>query len=218
MENNYAIAIFNKEEDYIVKPFFSNIPKIEKLIIISDKNSIDDEKKRILLDFLNTVNIKYDFIYLNDITNFFQVYFIVSIISLNEGNPVWVNASCGSGIGMAALTLHAVKNNIKIILYEKESNRTSIVDIKKLQKINLFDLRYLNIIKELNKGNNTISMLAKSLNIDKSVVSRRLANLLSIEIIKKIDNPKKIKPYIFCLTEFGKLILEISNWNTASLY
>ena len=210
MENKYAIAIFNKEEDYIVKPFFSNIPKIERLIIISNKNSVDEETKRKLIDFLDTVGVVYDFIYLDDITNFFQVYFTVRVLCVKEGQPVWVNASCGSGIGMAALALHAIKHNIKMVLYEKESDKTVLVDIKKLQRINIFDLRYLNTIKEIANGNNTISKLSNSLNIDKSLVFRRLKNLISVEIVKKLDNEKKIKPCIYSLTEFGEFILKIS--------
>jgi predicted transcriptional regulator len=209
MEHRYAITIFNKEGDYIIKPFFSNIPKIDKLIIISNKDSSDGGLKRKLVDFLETVNVTADFVYVDDITNFFQTFFTVKVLCIQEGPPTWVNVSCGSGIGMTALTIHAIKHNIQMIVYEKDSGKTAIVDVKKLQKINIFDPRYLNIIKDIATGKNTITKLAISNDIDKSLVSRRLKNLISIEIVKKLDDEKKIKPCIFSLTEFGKSILQI---------
>ncbi|MCL4339735.1 MAG: hypothetical protein M1388_01235 [Thaumarchaeota archaeon] len=209
MEYRYAITIFNKEGDYIIKPFFSNIPKIDKLVIISNKDSSDGGLKRKLVDFLEAINVTADFVYVDDITNFFQTFFTVKVLCIQEGLPTWVNVSCGSGIGMTALTIHAIKHNIQMIVYEKDSGKTAIVDAKKLQKVNIFDPRYLNIIKDIAAGKNTITKLAISNDIDKSLVSRRLKNLMSIEIVKKLDDEKKIRPCIFSLTEFGKSILQI---------
>ncbi|MGC8630056.1 MAG: hypothetical protein ACP5RY_05160 [Thermoplasmata archaeon] len=208
MENGYAIALFNREEDYILKPFFSNIPKINKLVIISNKDSNNEESKRKLVDFLNTINVTAEFVYLDDITNFFQTFFTVKVLCIQEGPPAWVNVSCGSGIGMVALTIQAIKHNIQVILYEKDDDKTVIVDVKKLQKINIFDPRYLNLINDIATGKNTITKLAISNNIDKSLVSRRLKNLMALEIIKKVSDGNKIKPCIFSLTEFGKSILQ----------
>ncbi|MDG6930708.1 MAG: hypothetical protein JRN10_05655 [Nitrososphaerota archaeon] len=209
MEYRYAITIFNKEGDYIIKPFFSNIPKIDKLVIISNKDSSDGGLKRKLVDFLEAINVTADFVYVDDITNFFQTFFTVKVLCIQEGLPTWVNVSCGSGIGMTALTIHAIKHNIQMIVYEKDSGKTAIVDAKKLQKVNIFDPRYLNIIKDIAAGKNTITKLAISNDIDKSLVSRRLKNLMSIEIVKKLDDEKKIRPSVFSLTEFGKSILQI---------
>lgn len=209
MEYRYAITIFNKEGDYIIKPFFSNIPKIDKLVIISNKDSSDGGLKRKLVDFLEAINVTADFVYVDDITNFFQTFFTVKVLCIQEGLPTWVNVSCGSGIGMTALTIHAIKHNIQMIVYEKDSGKTAIVDAKKLQKVNIFDPRYLNIIKDIAAGKNTITKLAISNDIDKSLVSRRLKNLMSIEIVKKLDDEKKIRPCMFSLTEFGKSILQI---------
>ncbi|MEM0161329.1 MAG: DUF6293 family protein [Thermoplasmata archaeon] len=207
MEKGYAIALFNREEDYIIKPFLSNVPKIDKLIIIANKNSEHEESKRRLINFLDEINIAFKFVYVNDITNFFQTFFTVRALCMQEGPPVWVNASCGSGIGMAALAIHAIKHNVKMVVFEKDEDRTAVVDVKKLQKINILDHRYLNIMKNIANGKNTISKLAYANNIDKSSVSRYIKNLISMEIVKKLNEDNKNKPYIFCLTEFGKTLL-----------
>ncbi len=207
MENGYAIALFNKEEDYIIKPFLSNVPKIDRLIIIANKDSEHEESKKRLINFLDEINIVSTFVYVNDITNFFQTFFTVRVLCMQEGLPVWVNASCGSGIGMAALAIHAVKHNVKMVVYEKDEDKTAVVDVKKLQKINILDQRYLNIMKDIENGKNTISKLAYANNIDKSLVCRRIKNLISMEIVKKLNEDNRNKPYIYSLTEFGKTLL-----------
>ncbi len=207
MENGYAIALFNKEEDYIIKPFLSNVPKIDRLIIIANKDSEHEESKKRLINFLDEINIVSTFVYVNDITNFFQTFFTVKVLCMQEGPPVWVNASCGSGIGMAALAIHAVKHNVKMVVYEKDEDKTAVVDVKKLQKINILDQRYLNIMKDIENGKNTISKLAYANNIDKSLVCRRIKNLISMEIVKKLNEDNRNKPYIYSLTEFGKTLL-----------
>jgi DNA-binding MarR family transcriptional regulator len=208
MENTYAIALFNKEEDYIIKPFLSNVPKIDKLVIISNKNSEYEELKRRMVDFFDVINVVTDFVYVDDITNFFQTFFTVRALCMQEGSPAWVNISCGSGIGMIALAIHALKRDIKMVVYEKESDKTVIVDSKKLQKINIFDPRYFNLLVDIANGKNTISKLAESNNIDKSLVSRRIKNMMEMEIVKKLIDGKGNKPCILTLTEFGKSILQ----------
>jgi len=203
----YAIAIFNNEEEYIIKPFLSNPPKVSKLILICNKNSEHEESKERIVDFLNMINVTAEFIYVDDITNFFQTFFTVRGLCMREGPPSWVNISCGSGIGMAALAVHAVKNNISVVAYESNKDKTVIVNLKKLQKINIFDQRYFKLMEDLANGKDTIKQLAESNRIDKSTVSRRLRGLYSMEVINKMSDERRSRPYKFALSEFGKSLL-----------
>ncbi|MGC8562737.1 MAG: hypothetical protein ACP5NO_06035, partial [Thermoplasmata archaeon] len=168
MESSYAITIFNKEEDYLIKPFLSDVPKVDRLIIILNKNSSYDQLESKIREFLDLVNTKIDLIYVNDITNFFQILFAVKSICAQRGLPSWVNISCGSGIGMAALAIYAVERNISMVIYERETNRTTVVSPKKVYRMDIFDPVYFNLIKDIASGKNTIRQLATSNGIDKS--------------------------------------------------
>lgn len=206
MEDDYGVCIFNKEEEYIIKPFFSNIPKIKKLYIITDKKSDLEIPRRKIVDFLEEINIVPVFIYVNDITNFFQIFSTIKILCKKEGPPTWVNISCGSGIGMAALTIHAIEHKVKMLLFEKENDKTITFDINQIQKLDLFDNRYLNIVNDIKKGKNTIDKIACEEKIDRTTAYRRIRKLLFFEIVKTENNNK---PLIFSLTDFGEILFNL---------
>ena len=204
MGNTYAITIFNRDEDYVIKPFLSDVPKVDRLIVILNKNSGYDQVESKIREVLDLVNTKIDLIYVNDITNFFQILFAVKSLCAQRGSPSWVNISCGSGIGMAALAIYAVERNISMVIYERETNRTIVVSPKKVQKMDVFDPVYFNLIKDISSGKNTIRQLAASNRIDKSTVSRRLKNLISMEIVNRMDDATGHHSYKFSLSEFGR--------------
>ncbi|MCL5680755.1 MAG: hypothetical protein M1515_01735 [Candidatus Thermoplasmatota archaeon] len=206
VENGYAITILNKVEDYVIKPFLSDIPKVDRLIVILNKNSGYDQPESKIKEFFDLINVKIDLIYVNDVTNFFQIFLLVKSICGQSGSPSWVNISCGSGIGMSALAIFSVNRNIPMVIYEKETDRTIMVSPKKIQKMDIFDPIYVNLIKDIAGGKNTIRQLATSNRIDKSTVSRRLKNLISMEIVDRMDNSRHA--YKFSLSEFGRWFLE----------
>jgi predicted transcriptional regulator len=207
MTLKYSIAVLNNDIDYILKPFLSDIPKVDKLIIITSKiTDYNNLRNRINL-FLDMIGVKVDYVYVGDITNFFQIFLTMRSICIKYGEPEWVNISCGSGIGMAALAVHAVNRNMKMVAYEKDTDKSFIINVKKLQKINVFDPRYYNLIHSIGEGVDTIKKLSELYLINKSTVSRRLNNLMLMEIITRTGKGKNGDVYIFTLSDFGKTLL-----------
>ncbi|MCL4327524.1 MAG: hypothetical protein M1149_04385 [Candidatus Thermoplasmatota archaeon] len=207
MEENYGIAILDQEGEYIVKPFFSNIPKISKLVVICDPKTEYKDSKREILDFLKLKAIKPEFIEINDVGNFFQIFLVLQKICKSKGTPTWVNISCGSGIGVSALTIHAFNENIPMIVYERYQDSTVVINVKKLKKVNIYNKRYLSLLKEIAIKGKTIEELSASLGITYSATSRRLKNLLSLDVIMRNGSGARNYPYVHLLTEFGKLLL-----------
>lgn len=205
MTERYAIAIFNREEEYILKPFLANPPTIDRLVIITGKHIQDDCRYRIT-SFLGMMNVSAEFSYVEDITNFFQIFFIIRKMCTVYGRPEWVNISCGSGIGMAALAIHAVNENIPMVAYEKDLNKSFVVNVRKLRKINIFDGKYFNLMEDIANGYDTIGKLSEINHIDKSIVSRRLKVLASVDLIERKEEGRKY-PFRFHLSEFGKSLL-----------
>ncbi|MGC8727609.1 MAG: hypothetical protein ACP5RG_06380, partial [Thermoplasmata archaeon] len=148
-----------------------------------------------------------DYVYVGDITNFFQIFLTIRSICNKYGEPEWVNISCGSGIGMAALAVHAVNRNMKMVAYEKDIDKSFMINVKKLQKINVFDPRYYNLIHSIGEGVDTIKKLSELYLINKSTVSRRLNNLILMEIITKKGKGKNGNVYTFSLSDFGRMLL-----------
>ncbi len=210
MTIKYAIAILNNDSDYILKPFLSDIPKIEKLVIISSKTKDHYDLKNKINSFLETIGVNVDYIYVDDITNFFQLFLITRFVCSKFGKPEWVNISCGSGIGMSALTVHAVNENMKMVAYEKDLDKSFVINFKKVQKINVFDSRYYKLMCSIGEGVNTIKKLSEYCFIDKSTVSRRLNNLMLLEIITRNGKGKNGNIYSYALSDFGKMLLSIN--------
>ena len=207
MVENFGIAILDQEGEYIVKPFFSNIPKISKLIIICDSKLEYKDSKRKIIDFLKFKGVKPEFIEIKDVGNFFQIFLVLQKICKSKRTPTWVNISCGSGIGVSALTIHAYNENILMVVYDKYQDSTTVINVKKLKKVNIYKGPYMKLMKEMSTNGKTIEELSLSVKITNSATSRRLKNLLSFGLVMRNGAGKRNYPYIHSLTEFGKLFL-----------
>jgi len=207
MTENYGIAILDREGEYIVKPFFSDIPKIAKLTIICDPKTEYKDSKREVANFLKLSGIKYEFIEVNDVSNFFQIFLVLQKICKSKGTPTWVNISCGSGIGVSALTIHAFNQDIAMVVYDKYLDSTVVINIKRLKKIDIYNRRYMDLMKEIYKNGKTIEELSISLNIAKSTISRRLKNLVALDVVTRNGTGARNYPYVHTLTEFGKILV-----------
>ena len=207
MTEEYGIAILDQEGDYIVKPFFSDIPKISKLIIICDAKTEYGNAKQKIIDFLKLKNIKPEFIEIKDVGNFFQIFLVLQKICKSKNDPTWVNISCGSGIGVSALTIHAYNQDILMVVYDKYLNSTIVINVKKLKKIDIYNKRYIQLMREISAKPQSIEKLSVTLNITKSAVSRRLKNLLALGIITRNGAGSRNYPYEHSLNEFGRLLL-----------
>ncbi|MCW6169542.1 MAG: hypothetical protein LVQ96_05500 [Thermoplasmatales archaeon] len=207
MVENFGIAILDQEGEYVLKPFFSDIPKISKLIIICDSKIEYNDSKREIINFLKLKAIKSEFIEIKDVGNFFQIFLVLQKICKYKNKPTWVNISCGSGIGVSALTIHAYNEDILMIVYDKYKDSTTVINVKKLKKVNIYKGPYMKLMKEMSTNGKTIEELSISLNITNSATSRRLKNLLLFGLIIRNGTGKRNYPYVHFLTEFGKLFL-----------
>ena len=207
MSEEYGIAILDQEGDYIVKPFFSDIPKISKLIIICDAKTEYKNAKQKISDFLRLKNIKPEFVEIKDVSNFFQIFLVLQKICKTKSDPTWVNISCGSGIGVSALTIHAYNQDILMVVYDKYMDSTAVINVKKLKKIDIYNKRYIQIMREISAKAKTIEELSVSLNITTSAVSRRLKNLLALGIVTRNGIGTRNYPFVHSLNEFGRLLL-----------
>lgn len=199
MPETYAIAMYNLKENVVLKPLLSNVPRIQKLIIITEPNKLQDEKRREISDFLRVLNVNCEFALVDDLSNFFHIFLLVQKICNERGGPEWVNISCGTGIGLSALTIHAFNRNIPVVVYEEENDRTVMVEIKKLKKINIYDQGYMGLLKSLSEKMETIKMLAETNRTTKSSISRKLRNLISLEIVLRTGFGRRNYPgYDFC--------------------
>ncbi|MFG1519555.1 MAG: winged helix-turn-helix domain-containing protein [Thermoplasmataceae archaeon] len=207
MTENYGIAILDREGEYIVKPFFSDIPKISKLTVICDLKTEFKDSKSEIIGFLKLTGVKSEFIEIDDVGNFFQIFLVLQKICKSNGTPAWVNISCGSGIGVSALTIHAFNQNILMVVYDKYKDATSVINVKKLKKINIYSRKYISLMKEISINAKTTRELSIQLKITNSATSRRLKKLLSLDVIRRNGSGTRNYPYYYSLTEFGKILL-----------
>lgn len=207
MNENYGIAILNKDGKHIIRPFFANIPKISKLVVISGPKSNNEEATYEVIDFLESINVKFEFIRISDIEDFLEIFLVIQKVCKSKGAPTWVNVSCGSGIGVSALTIHACSKRIPLVVHDNLSSRTAVIDIKKIKSMKIYDQNFVNIIESLSAGNKTIFELARAINLEKSTISRRLNELISLGLIIRKGSGSKNNPYTHMLSEFGKLML-----------
>ena len=177
------------------------------MIIICDAKTEYKNAKQKITDFLRLKNIKPEFVEIKDVSNFFQIFLVLQKICKTKSDPTWVNISCGSGIGVSALTIHAYNQDILMVVYDKYRDSTAVINVKKLKKIDIYNKRYIQIMREISAKAKTIEELSVSLNITDSAVSRRLKNLLALGIVTRNGIGTRNYPFVHSLNEFGRLLL-----------
>ncbi len=204
MNISYGLAILDLNPSVITKPFLENIPKISKLFIIGSQKEKYFSSLNSIQNFLISINIDYEFINIDDITDFFEIYLTLEKICEKYGIPEWVNVSSNQGIGISAFAVHGYIKNTPLILYDKEKDTTIFTTIKKLKKIRIYKNKYFDIIEELKTGEKTIKDLSNKIGISKSAMSRRLKNMKILNIVKLRGSGRGKTPYKYSLTSFGK--------------
>jgi CRISPR locus-related DNA-binding protein len=201
----YSIAISGFQPELIIKPFLRVRIPLDELILIVTKNSKSIETADSVKKVLAFNNVECTLSPINDIFNFFEVFVNLEILFEKKGKPKWINVSAGPGIAISSLTFFSISHNIPVVFYNRENDKTSMVDISKSKDLFRNARRNLNILKLIENNPLLLEEISKKLGLSKSTISRRISLLREAYLVETVVSNRKM---IVKITDTSLKLLE----------
>ena len=180
----YSIAISGFQSELIIKPFLRVRNPLDELILIVTNNSKSLETADAVKRVLAFNNVECTLLTITDIFNFFEVFVNLEILFEKKGKPKWINVSAGPGIAIASLTFFSIAHNVPVVFYNRENDKTSMVDISKSKDLFRNARRNLNILKLIKTNPLFLEEISNKLGLSKSTISRRVSLLREAYLVQ----------------------------------
>ena len=188
----YSIAISGFQSELIIKPFLRVRNPLDELILIVTNNSKSLETADAVKNVLAFNNVKCMLLSVNDIFNFFEVLVNLEILLEKNGKPKWINVSAGPGIAISSLTFFSITHNIPVVFYNRENDKTSMVDISKSKDLFRNAKKNLNILKLIENNPLLLGEISDKLALSKSTISRRISLLKEAYLVETVIINRKM--------------------------
>ena len=180
----YSIAISGFQSELIIKPFLRVRNPLDELVLIVTNNPKSLETADAVKRVLAFNNVECTLLPVSDIFNFFEVFVNLEILFEKKGKPKWINVSAGPGIAISSLTFFSITHNIPVVFYNRENDKTSIVDISKSKDLFRNARKNLNILKLIEKNPLFLEEISNKLGLSKSTISRRVSVLREAYLVQ----------------------------------
>lgn len=180
----YSIAISGFQSELIIKPFLRVRNPLDELVLIVTNNPKSLETADAVKRVLAFNNVECTLLPVSDIFNFFEVFVNLEILFEKKGKPKWINVSAGPGIAISSLTFFSITHNIPVVFYNRENDKTSLVDISKSKDLFRNARKNLNILKLIEKNPLFLEEISNKLGLSKSTISRRVSLLREAYLVQ----------------------------------
>ncbi len=180
----YSIAISGFQSELIIKPFLRVRNPLDELVLIITNNPKSLETADAVKRVLAFNNVECTLLPVTDIFNFFEVFVNLEILFEKKGKPKWINVSAGPGIAISSLTFFSITHNIPVVFYNRENDKTSLVDISKSKDLFRNARKNLNILKLIEKNPLFLEEISNKLGLSKSTISRRVSLLREAYLVQ----------------------------------
>ncbi len=198
----YAVAVAGFNPELIIKPLYGSTRGIKKVVLLHTIHEKSIVTVSAVKQTAAALGIKTQEIIIKDVFDFFEIYTTIEKLISDNGNPLWINVTSGPGIAIAAMALISAEKGIPLVAYDKELDRTVIVETEELAQYYHIKKRYNKTLNKLfEKEEWSLEELADELNKSVSSISRQITQLKKAKLINNIKGSGgPNSPYIFSLT------------------
>lgn len=207
MDDPYGMTFVGFRSELITRLFKFRVENIKRLVLITTAHPDALKTVKQVVAFLSMIGVVAEIINVQDVFDFFEIYFLCERILVSQGKPRWINISAGPGSGISALTLVASAYDIPMISYNMEKDRIIVTDTKKLIKLKKYRAKYIKVLKYLKRGPSSLSDLSKDFDVSKSAMCRRLQNLRSANVVKTTGVGRGKNRMMYSLAPLGENII-----------
>ncbi len=175
----YGLSIVGYKVELIVKPFaYSNVERVNEIVLLTDGNPLALRTAEEARNQLHNYNVTTSIVKTDEIFDFRKMFLLAKKISMEMGQPEWINVTAGPGIAIAVLVLAFPKSRL-IYYSEGPPIRVLSVDVHRLLRA------FWNIEKSLpifdfvrEKGEVEFEEIVKAFHCEsKATISRKLSSL-----------------------------------------
>ena len=181
---NYAISISGFNHELVIRPFISIPVHLDFFVMLTTDNEKSGHTCKKVKEFLSFAKVETVIRRIVNIYDFYEVYIALELIKMEYGLPDWINVSAGPGIAISALTFFALNNQIPVVSFSVDQNKTSIVDVSNSKNMLKYLENGINILEALSSGEKSLTELSKALQASKSTVSRNVSKLEKVSLVK----------------------------------
>lgn len=198
----YAIAVAGFNPELIIRPLYGSTRGIKKVALLHTIHEKSMETVSAVKQTAAALGIKTQEIIIKDVFDFFEIYTAIEKLISDNGNPLWINVTSGPGIAIAAMALISAEKGISLVAYDKEFDRTVIVETDELAQYYHIKKRYNKTLNKLfEKDEWSLEELADELNKSVSSISRQITQLKKAKLIYNIKGSGgPNSPYKFSLS------------------
>ncbi|HWQ96412.1 MAG TPA: DUF6293 family protein [Candidatus Methylomirabilis sp.] len=202
IQNLYAIAVAGFNPELIIRPLYGSSRGIKKVVLLHTIHEKSMETVSAVKQTAAALGIKTQEIIIKDVFDFFEIYTAIEMLISDNGNPLWINVTSGPGIAIAAMALISAEKGIPLVAYDKELDRTVIVETEELAQYYHIKKRYNKTLNKLfEKDEWSLEELADELNKSVSSISRQITQLKKAKLIYNIKGSGgPNSPYKFSLS------------------
>jgi len=198
-------------KDYLVTALVHQIPTVKTLLLFYTEHDKSIMTRNSVKSSLPSFGINLKEHKINNIFDFFEVYFAVEYFAQIQGLPLWINTSAGPGLAVSALSTFALRYNVNLIAYDEANDRARLISTEKLRYLQKCRTKYISTMEAIGKDTCTVNMLAEQLLLSKATLSRQLKIFKELDLVEINGSGNGHSPYNVRLTEWGKKFLFYSD-------
>src|SRR5659263_207321 len=148
----YAVAVAGFNPELIIRPLYGSTRGIKTVVLLHTIHEKSIETVSAVKQTAAALGIKTQEILIKDVFDFFEIYTAIEKLISNNGDLLWINVTSGPGIAIAAMALISAEKGIPLVAYDKELDRTVIVETEELAQYyhikNAIKKHWLNYLKK----------------------------------------------------------------------
>jgi len=211
IEIPFAISLIGSRPELVMRSLIPHLRSVRTLVLFHSANPMSTAATNSISMALHDVGIKVVKIQIEDAFNFFEIILSAEYVCSKYGEPAWVNATDGPGLGASALTTFASAHGVNLISYDEEKNETILIHLTELNELLQCGVKRKRLLEEIKSNDNcSMEQICTNLQISRSTASRQLKTLRRLNLISISGSGRGRSPYIISMTAWGRRFCQCS--------
>lgn len=205
MEIPYGISMVGFRPEIVMRALISHARSVKTLVLFHSAHPMSAAAASSISMTMHEIGIKVIKNQIEEASNFFEVIIAAEYFCSKHGEPAWVNATDGPGLGASALTTFASVHGFDLVSYDEERNETLMVHLAQLNELLQCGARFKRLLEDIESNDDrSMEQLCADLQISRSTASRQLKALRRLNLISISGSGRGRSPFIISMTEWGR--------------
>lgn len=217
MEMPYAISLVGLRPEIVTRSLIAQARSVKTLVLFHYADPLSTAAANSISTTSHTFGMKVVKNQIEDAFNFFEVILAAEHVCSKFGEPAWVNAADGLGLGVSALTTFASVHGVDLVTYNEDRNETSTVHLALLNELLLAGVKFNRLLENvITNEDRSIEQICSDLQISRSTASRQLKELRRLDLVSISGSGRGRSPFRISMTAWGRTFCRYSGIDRTS--